>query len=241
MMVPKDSTDIITEKPTAIDITGKDEEKKWDIVWHSYDGNGDKELMEPRYAWKDFWQANLVWIDQPFNWSLVKMDKRFESGPQKNKPHLNIRLSWNGTLVFHGLDADQYGWAPKNWLSNDPKGTVVKLDTLRYSHVSKKRHLVAYYILDDGNFWRVDSANPTLLQKGELHWDDYFHTMIFKLKHQWTNATVKNKFTDKIEVDLSPAGEPDALGSELRIKQRFQRITCPRNWRFFPSFQRNLF
>jgi hypothetical protein len=102
---------------------------------------------------------------------------------------------------------------------------------LGYSQVTKETQLVAYYILDDVTFWRVDSANPTLLQKGELHWDDDFRTIIFKLKHQWTNATVKNKFTDKIELNLGPAGGCVALSSELRIKQRFHRIICPTNTR----------
>jgi hypothetical protein len=241
MMVPKSGTEINTEKPTAIDITGpEDAEKKWYIVWHTYHGHSERELLEPRYAWNRFTKI-VSWLADPFVWCTVGMDKRFTSGWGNDRKHMNIRLTWNGTLEFQNHDIDQYGWAPQNWLADDPKGTVVKLDTLRYSQVSKIRHLVAYYILDDGTFWRVDSANPTLLEKGELHWDDDIHTIIFKLKHQWTNATVKNKFTDKIEVDLDPAGDPVVLGSELRIKQRVQRITCPRNEQFFPYITSNFF
>jgi hypothetical protein len=98
---------------------------------------------------------------------------------------------------------------------------------------------VTYYILADATFWRVDSGNPSLIQKGGLKWDTDYRTIIFKLNQQWSNATVRNNFTDKIEVDLGPATADEALSSELRLKQRFHRITCPFNWSLHGDLEGN--
>jgi hypothetical protein len=130
MMVPKDGTEITTEKPTADDITGS---AKWDIAWFTKDVNGDAYLMEPIYAWKDYAGAVPSWQEQPFNWVIVTIIKKF--GSPHGGDSKEIRLSPNGTLVFkeldvEKLDVEKYGWAPQNWLADDPKGTVVKLDTL---------------------------------------------------------------------------------------------------------------
>jgi hypothetical protein len=130
MMVPKVGTEITTEKPTAADITSS---TKWDIAWFTKDVNGDANLMEPIYAWKNSAGAVPSWIEQPFDWVIVTIIKKF--GSPHGGDSKEIRLSPNGTLVFkeldvEKLDVEKYGWAPQNWLADDPKGTVVKLDTL---------------------------------------------------------------------------------------------------------------
>jgi hypothetical protein len=108
MMVPNAGTDIITEKPTAADITGS---RKWDIAWFTTDVNGDAYLMELIYAWRDYHDAVPPWNDQPFNWVTVTIVKKFGS-PNQGIDSRDIRLSSSGTLVFKELDVENYGWAP---------------------------------------------------------------------------------------------------------------------------------
>jgi hypothetical protein len=100
MMVPKAGTDIITEKPTAADITGS---AKWDIAWFTTDVNGDAYLMELIYAYRDLHHAVPPWNDQPFNWVTVTIVKKFRS-PNQGIDSRDIRLSSSGTLVFKELD-----------------------------------------------------------------------------------------------------------------------------------------